>query len=78
MFVYTIGDILWVGMIILIVIIGSYKFIRYRYLKKKYSKCPVCGEKSANITEVKYLFGDMESYEKFWCSKCKWEEKLKF
>ena len=83
MFVYNIGDIIWVGLIGLLIIVLIFKLIRYNYLKHKYKKCPKCGSGTYQVTEVNYMFGDMESYEKISCKnekadRCDWHFKLKF
>ena len=78
MFVYTVGDVIVGILVILLIGFITYKFGRYHYLKRKYKCCPKCGQKTGNVHEVKYLFGEMESYEKFYCIRCNWEEKLKF
>ena len=78
MFVYTIQDILGIGLVVILILICLYKLGRYQYLKRKYSKCPSCGSETGQITEIRQTFGDMESYEKFFCRKCSWEEKLRF
>lgn len=90
MFVYNIGDIIAVLLVVLLVIICIYKLIRYNYIKYKFKKCPECGCETGTITEVKQTFGDMDSYEKIYCrskydnknnpdtKKCNWEFKLRF
>lgn len=83
MFVYGIGDIISVGIIGLLILYLIFKIIRYNYIKHKYKKCPKCGSSTYQVTEVNYLFGDMESNEKIICKEdkvdhCDWHFKFKF
>ena len=89
MFIYNIGDIIGIGLLVICVLIFIYKLGKYYYIKRKFKKCPKCGHETGIITENSQTFGDIESWEKIYCRSkynknvdkcptCEWEYKLKF
>lgn len=91
MFVYNIGHIIGVLLLLFLAILVIYKLVRYFYIKRKYKECPCCGFKTSIITESNHSFGDVDTYEKIYCRRkydepnksseetiCVWEFKLRF
>ena len=78
MFTYNIGDIMAGCLIILLILVLTYKFSRYYYLKFKYKKCPVCGSKTTHYTEKEHFIGEVNTVEKFYCRDCDWNDRFYF
>ncbi len=51
-----------------IVIIFSYRTIKYFYIKHKYKVCPKCGAVTMTNKVKEYVFADIETWEEITCT----------